>query len=324
MKKVKIAYDLGLNQSMYCVPKGTIKNLEKIFPVNFLLVNTPSTKKICEDADIYWGNRIDNEMIYKMPKLKWIHFGSVGVNRINNLKRNNLFVTSSKGLVTSAMTTNIISLIGLFSRNLDVFFKPDPFRPYTRDLFNKYFDNLRNFDELKILILGLGNIGKYLAEKLYLLGAKVDSVSNNKKYYNFINNEFKFNEIKKELINYDFVISLLPENKSTKDLLNYDFFQSFSENSIFINAGRGETCLEKDLIKSLDSGKPKLAILDVIKNEPLSTEDKIYTHPRTFITPHIFAFSPSYWPLEIKLFKQNLTFFLENNPKKMKNIEYIF
>ena len=140
------------------------------------------------------------------------------------------------------------------------------------------------------------------------------------KYYNFINNEFKFNEIKKELINYDFVISLLPENKSTKDLLNYDFFQSFSENSIFINAGRGETCLEKDLIKSLDSGKPKLAILDVIKNEPLSTEDKIYTHPRTFITPHIFAFSPSYWPLEIKLFKQNLTFFLENNPKKMKNI----
>ena len=32
-------------------------------------------------AEIYWGNRITEEIITNMPNLKWIHFGSVGVER---------------------------------------------------------------------------------------------------------------------------------------------------------------------------------------------------------------------------------------------------
>ena len=60
----------------------------------------------------------------------------------------------------------------------------------------------------------------------------------------------------------------------------------------------------------------------MLLKEPLST-DKIYKHPKTFITPHIFAFSPSYWPLEVKLFEQNLTKYLQKNYLRMKNIEFI-
>ena len=110
---------------MYCVTpikesKKFIKGI--IYPVNLKLVNTPLTEKIWEEAEIYWGNRIDHLIIDKMKNLRWIHFGSVGINRINNIQRKDLIITSSKGLVTSAMTTNIISLIGLFSRNLQVFF----------------------------------------------------------------------------------------------------------------------------------------------------------------------------------------------------------
>tara|TARA_Y100000589_G_C27193437_1_gene645755 strand:+ start:1896 stop:2876 length:981 start_codon:yes stop_codon:yes gene_type:complete len=322
INKIKIAYDLGLNQSMYSVPNGVIQNLENNYPVKFKLINTPSTQKIYHDAEIFWGNRIDLNMANEMSKLKWIHFGSVGINRLNDFKRNNLIITSSRGLVSSAMSTNIISLIGIYSRNLDKFFQEESERPKSREDFECYFNNLKNFDELKILILGLGDIGKFLAKNLYQLGAKVHGVSLSKKNLNFLEKELDFHESKKKLHQYDFIISLLPDNPSTKNILDYDFFSKLSKDSIFINAGRGSTCLEKDLIKSLDLGSPKKAILDVIQNEPLAINDEIYQHSKTFVTPHIFAFSPSYWPLEINLFEENLKKYINANYFNMKNIEY--
>lgn len=320
-RNLNIAYDLGLNQSMYCIPKVDMDNIKDNYPVNFKLINTPNTEKIWEIAEIYWGNRIDLKMIERMPKLKWIHFGSVGVNRVNNINKQDLIITSSKGLVTSAMTTNIISLIGIFSRNLSVFFNKKDKQPTSREEFEKYFYTLKNFDEIHVLIIGLGDIGQSLAKKLNLLGVKVDGISRGNKNLEFVNDELSFHQAKNQLHKYDFIISLLPEENSTKDILNYDFFRGFSKNSIFINAGRGSTCNERDLIKSLNEGYPKFAILDVVKNEPISVKEEIYKHPKTFITPHIFAFSPSYWPNEIELFKYNLKCYIEKNYKEMKNIE---
>lgn len=317
----KIAYDLGLSQSMYKLPDGIIEKLSKEYPVVFELINTPNTPKISKDAEIYWGNRIERSMLFDMPKLKWIHFGSVGVNRINNIENKKLLVTSSKGTVTSAMITNIISLIGIFSRNLDVFFNQENNRPHSRDDFEKYFHSLKNFDELKILIIGLGNIGQSLAKKLSLLGGKVDAITRKKKNLDFINKELNINKPLENLKDYDFIISLLPENKHTINFFDYHFFSNISQNSIFINGGRGKTVIEKDLIRALDENLFRLAILDVLRNEPLTTNSKIYKHPKTFVTPHIFAFSPSYWPLEINLFKKNLSFYLTKSYKKMINLE---
>ena len=319
----RIAYDLGLSQSMYRLPDGIIESLTKEYPVVFELINTPNTPKISKDAEIYWGNRIDKSMLSEMPKLKWIHFGSVGVNRINNLENSKFLVTSSKGTVTSPMTTNIISLIGIFSRNLYVFFNEENNRPHSRDDFEKYFDSLKNFDELNILIIGLGNIGQSLAKKLSLLGAKIDAVTRNRKNLNYINKEIKFNKTIKNLKHYDFIISLLPENKSTINFFDYSFFSNLSQHSIFINGGRGKTVVEKDLIRALDENLFRIAILDVLQKEPLTINSEIYKHPKTFVTPHIFAFSPSYWPLEISLFKKNLNFYLTKNYKNMINLEKI-
>ena len=40
---------------------------------------------------------------------------------------------------------------------------------------------LKNFDEIHVLIIGLGNIGISLAKNLTLLGAKVDGISKKEK-----------------------------------------------------------------------------------------------------------------------------------------------
>ena len=62
--------------------------------------------------------------------------------------------------------------------------------------------------------------------------------------------------------------------------------------------------------------------MDVTSVEPLPKDSIMHKHPRIFLTPHIASFSPSYWPLQEKLFVHNLRCYLNENIDQMINIEY--
>ena len=164
MKNI-IACDLALNSPMYS-PKEIHNKLINKYPVEISFVNCPGYPNVLKDASIYWGNRIEPNMILEMPKLRWVHFGSVGINRLNKRVdlNKNLIISSSKGTVTSSMVTNIISLTGIFIRRLDIFFKPKS-RPFLRSDYDLYFDQIKDFNDIKILIIGIGSIGSELARK---------------------------------------------------------------------------------------------------------------------------------------------------------------
>ena len=323
ISKKLLVFDLALDLQMYNIPKKIIDNIIKDFPVEIEPINCPNLKITNKDAEIYWGNRINNTILNMMPNLKWVHFGSVGINRLNNMKRKDLLITSSKGLVTDSMITHVLALIGIYSRRLDIFFDNQK-KPFYREDYDKYFSEIKNFNELNILIIGLGNIGIKLAEKLYLMGSKVDGISRKKKETKFVSKQYSFKECEKHLHKYNFVISLLPENKDTINKIDYKFLSKMNSDSILINLGRGTTINEKDLVLALDNKKINRAILDVTEKEPLPSESILHKHSRIFLTPHISSFSPSYWPLQEKLFRHNLNYFLKNNFKKMINIESNF
>ena len=58
-----VAYDLCLNQSMYRVPDKIVRDLERDFSVKLDPVNCPNKKKVNPLAEIYWGNRIELNML---------------------------------------------------------------------------------------------------------------------------------------------------------------------------------------------------------------------------------------------------------------------
>ena len=53
--------------------------------------------------------------------------------------------------------------------------------------------------------------------------------------------------------------------------------------------GRGKTVKEPALIKALDDGRVRKAILDVFSSEPLSSDSLLWSKPNVVITPHISA-----------------------------------
>ena len=51
----------------------------------------------------------------------------------------------------------------------------------------------------------------------------------------------------------------------------------------------GVQSFQVDLLKALDSGKLKGAMLDVYSREPLPAESPLWAHPRVAMTPHVAA-----------------------------------
>ena len=64
---------------------------------------------------------------------------------------------------------------------------------------------------------------------------------------------------------------------------------SFLQKPVIINSGRGNIISENDIIKALDQGWIRYAILDVFRVEPLPEESPLWSRDDVLITPHISA-----------------------------------
>ncbi len=142
--------------------------------------------------------------------------------------------------------------------------------------------------ELKIGILGAGEMGQEVAISLYNLEFEVLTYSNTKKEITGVQSYSS-----SDLTISDFVsgvnclICLLPLTPKTENILNFGLFQSLPKSSILINVARGGHLVEEDLFKAIESGYISDACLDVFREEPLSASHPFWNHENILITPHI-------------------------------------
>lgn len=148
--------------------------------------------------------------------------------------------------------------------------------------------------ELSIGILGLGDIGRVVAEACKSLGMTVWGVGRQEKAQNrsCVDQYRTMSNLPEVLQSCDFVCNILPSTPATKNLLSGNVLESGKDNSpVFINVGRGDIIDEKSLVCALDQGWISGAILDVFEAEPLPKESALWEIPQVVITPHIASVS---------------------------------
>jgi glyoxylate/hydroxypyruvate reductase A len=84
------------------------------------------------------------------------------------------------------------------------------------------------------------------------------------------------------------LINLLPNTAETVGIINEACSTSCRSELPDEPGARGASG-EDDLLKALDSGKLKGAMLDVYSREPLPAESPLWAHPRVAMTPHVAA-----------------------------------
>ena len=138
-------------------------------------------------------------------------------------------------------------------------------------------------------IIGLGNIGKAVAERA--LGLKMVVLA----YDPYISKEDAY-KLGVELVpldeiyaRSDFITYHTPLNPETKGMINAQTIAKMKKGVFIINCARGELINEQDLLAALESKHVKGVALDVFSLEPPPNDMLLLKHPNVVLTPHLGA-----------------------------------
>jgi len=166
-------------------------------------------------------------------------------------------------------------------------------RGYQRDQQNRLWaeQEPRRAAETSVGVLGLGHIGKDVANGFVKNGFEVFGWSRNQKTLEGVSCHVGDDGLNRVLAKSDFVVSVLPSTEATRGFADALFFKKMKSNSVFINVGRGDLVVDLDLINALNAGRLSGATLDVLNNEPLDDEHPFWLHEKIAITPHVSGWS---------------------------------
>jgi len=140
-----------------------------------------------------------------------------------------------------------------------------------------------------VSFIGLGELGSASAAKLIKNGFNVCGWSRGKKNISKVKSFTGKLGLKKMLKQTDILVCLIPLTKQTKYLLNYKTLSYLKRGASIINFARGAIINVKDLVRHLNSGKIKHAVLDVFEQEPLPKASILWKHKNVTVLPHISA-----------------------------------
>ena len=144
-------------------------------------------------------------------------------------------------------------------------------------------------DEVSVLVLGLGQMGRTTASQLAALGYRVSGWSARARQVDGVAASAGRAALPAALGAADIVVNLLPLTDDTRGLFDRARIAQMRPGASLVNLARGAHVIEKDLLEALNAGRLAHAVLDVFENEPLPATHVFWFHPRITVWPHAAA-----------------------------------
>ena len=143
--------------------------------------------------------------------------------------------------------------------------------------------------DVRVSVLGLGQLGTQVAQNLAGMGYRVAGWSRQSRQIDGVACVHGDAGLRTLLPASDVLFCVLPATPQTRYLLNDERLGWLATDSAIINAGRGSLIDQEALLAHLDRGRLRFVLLDVFAEEPLGESHPFWQHPRVLITPHVAA-----------------------------------
>lgn len=257
-----------------------------------------------------WDAKIGNAILDDpTSKLKWIQTHSAGIDYLphDKIAAKNITVTNASGVHAEQISQSVIGDILYFTRGLNT---------HVANTAKKIWDdkhaNIYVLSELKVLILGTGNIGIELAKNLQALHVKVTGINHSGRAVEGFDKTYPIADYATAVKDADIVVNILPGTEETRNFFNDDFFSHVDNLFMFINVGRGFSVDNDALVKAVNAKKVRYVALDVTNPEPLPADSILWDIPEVLITSHTTGFSYDYNLRLVRIFQQNLPSYFTN------------
>lgn len=259
----------------------------KVLHEHFTLLGAskvPSEKSIALANVIISEPDLASRYIKDCLNLDWLQSTWAGNNKLQALSKRDYILSGVKGVFGLQMVEYVLSYLLYFTRRIEDFSLVKA---------NNQWLQLpcKTLSQYKIGIMGLGNIGQEVANRLLTFGMQVNGLSRSDKQVESVR-MYRYEQLSLFLDSCDFVCNLLPETPTTIGLCNETFFAQMKPGSVFINAGRGSVVDKpSSIIQAINTGRLKAAVLDVYEQEPLPSSHPYYTAPNVYLSCHTAAIS---------------------------------
>ena len=147
---------------------------------------------------------------------------------------------------------------------------------------------IRSIRDNEFTILGTGNIGVNVAERVRGMGAaKVIGLSRSGRPHPAFDEVHPIADLDKVLPGTKILVMALPGTAETIHILNRARIALLPKDAYVINVGRGTAVEQEPLIEALNSGRIAGAALDVMDPEPLPADHPLWSAKNLILTPHV-------------------------------------
>ena len=272
------------------------------------------------DADIVLTNKVvlNSEVIAQLPHLKYIGVLATGYNVVDveAAHQRGITVTNVPAYSTESVAQMVFAhLLTVTNRTEHYAVANRSGRWSTNPDFCYWDTELTELAGKTFGIVGLGNIGRRVAQIALAFGMKVQAFTS--KAADSLPEGIRKASLE-ELLSTSDVISLhCPLTDSTRHLIDSKTLGQMKATAILINTGRGPLVDDQAVADALAEGRLSAFCADVLTEEPPSITNPLLKQPQAYITPHIAWATNEARGRLLQVATDNVRMFLKGEPQNM-------
>ena len=242
------------------------------------------------DADIVLTNKviISHEVMRQLPQLKYIGVLATGYNvvDIEAAHERSIIVTNVPAYSTESVAQMVFAHLLTVTNRTEHYALQNRQGRWTKNPDFCYWD----FPHMELAgktfgIVGLGNIGRRVAEIALAFGMQVKALTS--KSANALPAGIEKADLEALLATSDVISLHCPLTDTTRHLINRETLQRMKPSAILVNTGRGPLVDDQAVASALAEGQLAAFCADVLTEEPPKADNPLLSQPNAFITPHI-------------------------------------
>ena len=297
------------------------KNLQIEDIVDFIHIpDNKSLRNIIPRLDILVTYNLSEELFsFASEKLKWIHFGSAGIEKslFPSILKSKTIITNASGIHAGPVSEFAMGMILYLSKQFSACEKFKVDKEWTQ------WELARKTIQLQgktAGIIGFGDIGKAIAKKCKAFDMHVIATRRLQKKVEskkIVDKIIPLADIDYLYKHADYIIVACPLTPKTKGMIGKSELEKMKSSAFIINISRGAVLDEPQLVNALSTGQIAGAGLDVFSIEPLDKSCPLFNLENVFLSPHISGNFPEYQKDVVIQFADNLNRYVKG--KTLKN-----
>ncbi len=333
----KLVIDMKDRRPVWAMPDWSVEAIAAALPAGWAVqvMETPAdgsgdgattlsqeTLRAVEDATVYLGYGVREDLLRVGPGLRWVHSGAAGVggSLSPEMLERDLVFTNSAGVHGPPMAETVLAMILYFSRGLDYAVTGGREHRWWQEPFYEADTPVGELSDWTVGILGYGGVGREVARRLAPLGPRIlglrrrpppGTESGSQAVAEVLHGPAGLKRLLEES---DVTVVTAPHTAETHRILNRRALSRMKRGAVLVNVSRGALVDEKALVEMLRDGRLRGAALDVFQAEPLPRDHPFWSLPNVLVLPHVSGVSRRFWQRETELIVENIRRFLAGQP----------